>query len=166
MSSTPDRPYPPVLIRAGQAERLDLIGHVLLADSSATAGGADQPPRRARPRRHGAGAYWHDHSSELFYILDGAFDLLVYDNIVTARSGDLLVVPPGAPHAFAAHHAPTAQALIISLPLPASNDSTTSATSSGAGRGSEQPGLLFGLQDRFCTHSPDSPAWQCARAAA
>ena len=51
MSSTPNRPYPPVLIRAGEAERLDLIGHVLLADSSATAGALDQPPRRARPRR-------------------------------------------------------------------------------------------------------------------
>ena len=38
MSSTPASPYPPVLVRAEQAEHLDLIGHVLLADSSATAG--------------------------------------------------------------------------------------------------------------------------------
>ena len=58
----------------------------------------------------------HDNSSELFYILDGAFDLLVDDNVVTARTGDLLVVPPGSAHAFAAHHDSTAEALIIATP--------------------------------------------------
>jgi hypothetical protein len=37
MSPTLASPYPPVLVRADEAEHLDLIGHVLLADSSATA---------------------------------------------------------------------------------------------------------------------------------
>lgn len=97
MSSTPNRPYPPVLIRAGEAERLDLIGHVLLADSSATAGALTSHRVALGRGADGAVPHRHDHSSELFYILDGAFDLLVDDNIVTARTGDLLVVPPGAP---------------------------------------------------------------------
>lgn len=38
MSPTLTGPYPPVLVRAGEAEHLDLIGHVLLAYGSATAG--------------------------------------------------------------------------------------------------------------------------------
>ena len=39
-SKTTLHPYPhrPVLVRAGEAERLDSIGHVLLADSSTTGG--------------------------------------------------------------------------------------------------------------------------------
>src|SRR4051794_19146355 len=107
MSSTLIRPFPPVLVRAGEAERLDLIGHVLLADSSAT-GGALSSHRVALGRgADGAAPHRHDHSSELFYILDGAFDLLVEDDVVTARTGDLLVVPPGVAHAFAAHRGDT-----------------------------------------------------------
>ena len=48
--------------------------------------------------------------------LDGAFDLLVEDNVVTARTGNLLVVPPGVAHAFGAHRDSTAEALIIATP--------------------------------------------------
>jgi uncharacterized cupin superfamily protein len=58
----------------------------------------------------------HDHSAELFYILDGAFDLLAGEDVVVARSGDLLVVPPGMAHAFAAHRGSAAEALVIATP--------------------------------------------------
>ena len=86
MSATLTGPYPPVLVRAGEAERLDLIGHVLLADSSAT-GGALTSHRVALARgADGAVPHRHDHASELFYILDGAFDLLVDEDVVT-RNG-------------------------------------------------------------------------------
>ena len=96
MSSTLTRPFPPVLVRAGEAERLDLIGHVLLADSSATAGALSSHRVALGRGADGAVPHRHDNSSELFYILDGAFDLLVEDKVVTARTGDLLVVPPGS----------------------------------------------------------------------
>jgi quercetin dioxygenase-like cupin family protein len=164
MSSTPNRPYPPVLIRADEAERLDLIGHVLLADSSATAGALTSHRVTLGRGADGAVPHRHDHSSELFYILDGAFDLLVDDNIVTARTGDLLIVPPGAPHAFAAHRDSTAEALIIATPGIERFDYFRHVVRRR--QGSEQPGLLLGLQDRFDTHFLDSPAWQRARAAA
>ena len=137
MSSVPNGPYPPVLVRADEAEHLDLIGHVLLADSSATAGALSSHRVALGRGADGAMPHRHGNSSELFYILDGAFDLLVEDNVVIARTGDLLVVPPGAPHAFAAHHDSFAEAL--TSPLPASNDSTTSAMSSGAERAASRP---------------------------
>ncbi len=85
MSPTPAGPYPPVLVRAGEAEHLDLIGHVLLADSSATAGALSSHRVALSRGADGAVPHRHDHSSELFYILDGAFDLLVADDVVTAR---------------------------------------------------------------------------------
>ena len=109
----------------------------------------------------GAVPHRHDHSSELFYILHGAFDVLVEDNVVTARTGDLLVVPPGSAHAFAAHHDSTAEALIIATPGIERFDYFRHVVRRR--QGSEPPEALLGLQDRFDTHFLDSPAWQRAR---
>ena len=162
MSPTRTGPYPPVLVRAGEAEHLDLIGHVLLADSSTTAGALSSHRVALGRGADGAVPHRHDHSSELFYILDGAFDLLVADNVVTARTGDLLVVPPGSAHAFAAHHDSTAEALIIATPGIERFDYFRHVVRRR--QGSEPPEVLLGLQDRFDTHFLDSPAWQRARA--
>jgi mannose-6-phosphate isomerase-like protein (cupin superfamily) len=154
MSSILTRPFPPVLVRADEAEHLDSIGHVLLADSSATAGALSS---------HRV-ALGHDNTSELFYILDGAFDLLVGDDVITARTGDLLVVPPGTAHAFAAHHDSTAEALVIATPGIERFDYFRHVVRRR--EGSEPAEVLLGLQDRFDTHFVDSPAWQRARSAA
>jgi uncharacterized cupin superfamily protein len=105
----------------------------------------------------------HDNASELFYILDGAFDLLVDDSVVVARAGDLLVVPPGVAHAFAAHRDSTAEALVIATPGIERFDYFRHVVRRRDG--SEPPEVLAGLQDRFDTHFLGSPAWQRARAA-
>ena len=163
MSATLTGAYPPVLVRAGEAERLDLIGHVLLADSSAT-GGALTSHRVALARgADGAVPHRHDHASELFYILDGAFDLLVDEEVVTATAGDLLVVPPGIAHAFAAHRGVTAEALVIATPGIERFDYFRHVVRRR--EGTEPPEALTGLQDRFDTHFLDSAAWQRVRAA-
>ncbi len=164
MSSTLTGPYPPVLVRADEAEHLDLIGHVLLADSSATAGALSSHRVALGRGADGAVPHRHDNSSELFYILDGAFDLLVADNVVTARTGDLLVVPPGSAHAFAAHRDSTGEALIIATPGIERFEYFRHVVRRR--EGSEPAEVLRGLQDRFDTHFLDSPTWQRARAAA
>jgi len=164
MSPAPNGQYPPVLVRADEAERLDLIGHVLLADSSATAGALSSHRVALGRGADGAVPHRHNNSSELFYILDGTFDLLVDDVVFVARTGDLLVVPPRSAHAFAAHHDSAAEALIIATPGIERFDYFRHVVRRR--EGSEPPGLLLGLQDRFDTHFLDSPAWQRARAAA
>ena len=55
------------------------------------------------PGRGGATPHRHRSAAELFFILDGALQVLLGDGIVTARPGDTLVVPPtrstpSAPH--------------------------------------------------------------------
>jgi len=164
VSSTPKGRYQPVLVRADEAEHLDLIGHVLLADSSATAGALSSHRVALGRGADGAMPHRHDNSSELFYILDGAFDLLVGDSVVVARTGDLLVVPPRSAHAFAAHHNSTAEALVIATPGIERFDYFRHVVRRR--EGTEPPELLLGLQDRFDTHFLDSPAWQRARAGA
>ncbi len=153
--------HEPVIVRAGEAEHLDSIGHVLLADSSAT-GGALSSHRVALGRgADGAVPHRHDNSSELFYILDGAFDVLVGETVNIARSGDLLVIPPGLAHAFAAHRDSTAEALIVAAPGIERFDYFRHVVRRR--EGSEPPEVLAGLQDRFDTHFLDSAAWQLAR---
>ncbi len=89
--------HPPVLIRAEEAERLDSIGHVLLADSSAT-GGALSSHRIALARgADGAVPHRHDNSSELFYILDGTLDVLVGADVVAAAPATCSSCRPDSP---------------------------------------------------------------------
>ncbi len=152
-----------VLIRADEGEPLDSIGHVLLADSSAT-GGALSSHRIALPRgADGAMPHRHDNSAELFYILDGTLDVLIGDDVVAARSGDLLVVPPGRSHAFAAHRGSTAEALIVITPGVERFDYFRHVVKVRAGL--EPRDTLLALQDRFDTHFVDSDPWQDARVA-
>jgi hypothetical protein len=89
-------------------------------------------------------------NARLRMLLDhGAFDLPAGDNVVVARTGDLLVVPPGTAYAFAAHHDSTAEALIIATPGIERFDYFRHVARRR--QGSEPPEMLLGLQDRFDT---------------
>lgn len=156
--------YPPVLIRADEAERLDSIGHVLLADSSATEGTLSTHRVALARGADGAVPHRHDASSELFYILDGTFDLLVDNYVCVGRTGDLLVVPPGTAHAFAAHRDCTAEALIVITPGIERFAYFRHVVRRRAGI--EPPQVLHDLQDRFDTHFLTSTIWEQARAVA
>jgi mannose-6-phosphate isomerase-like protein (cupin superfamily) len=163
MASSITDPGQPVLVRAAEAERLESIGHFLLADSSATHGALSS--HRVALGRGAAGAVPHRHgkSSELFFILDGTLDVLAGDDIVAAGPGDLLVVPPGRVHAFGAHRDSTAEALIIITPGVERFGYFRHVARWREGR--EPRDILLGLQDRFDTHFTESAAWDAARAA-
>ena len=157
-------PYPhrPVLVRADEAERLDSIGHVLLADSSTT-GGALSSHRVALARgADGAVPHRHDKASELFFILSGQLDVLAGDDVITTAAGDLLVVPPGLAHAFGAHRGSAAEALIVITPGIERFDYFRHVVRLRAG--TEPREILLALQDRFDTHFVESAAWHGARA--
>ncbi len=163
MSSNVTVRYQPVLVRAAEAERLDSIGHFLLADSSATHGALSS--HRVVLGRGAAGAvpHRHDKSSELFFILDGTLDVLVGEDIVAAGPGDLLVVPAGRVHAFGAHRDSAAEALIIITPGIERFDYFRHVARWREGR--EPRDVLLGLQDRFDTQFTESAAWDGARTA-
>jgi mannose-6-phosphate isomerase-like protein (cupin superfamily) len=52
----------------------------------------------------------------MFFVLDGAADVLSGEDVVTVGPGDLAVVPPGKPHAFAAVPGADADLLIVITP--------------------------------------------------
>ena len=83
-----------------------------------------------RAGSEGAPPHLHRRSAELFYVLDGALDVLLEDRIVTLERGDLLVVPAGTTHAFAPPADRDADVLFVFTPGTAR--STTTAAGSRA----------------------------------
>ncbi|MEU2236392.1 cupin domain-containing protein [Streptomyces vietnamensis] len=107
-----------VVVRAAQAE---VIGRApstvrLLADSSATGGALSTQRVTLTNGADGARPHHHAHSAELFYLLDGTAQLLSGEQLVTAERGDLVIVPPGLVHAFAAAPGHDADILIVITP--------------------------------------------------
>ena len=88
----------------------------LYADSSATGGALSSQRITLANGAAGATPHHRTGSSELFYVLSGSAELLAGERVRTARQGDLVVVPPGTVHAFAAAPATDADLLIIITP--------------------------------------------------
>ncbi|MCW7944200.1 cupin [Streptomyces hygroscopicus] len=108
-----------VVVRDAEAE---IVGRdapttvKLLADSSATAGALSTVRVTLAEGADGAHPHLHNNSAEMFYLLDGAAEVLSGDEVLTAERGDLVVVPPGMPHAFAAAPGAAADLLIVITP--------------------------------------------------
>ncbi|MEU7059867.1 cupin domain-containing protein [Streptomyces sp. NPDC046197] len=107
-----------VIVRDAEAE---VVGRApttvkLLADSSRTGGALSTQRVTLSAGADGAKPHWHNNSAEMFFLLDGAADILSGEEIVTAGPGDLVIVPPGRPHAFAAVPGADADLLIVITP--------------------------------------------------
>src|ERR1700722_13107912 len=72
----------------------------LLVDSSATGGALSTVRVSLEKGADGAHPHRHDRSAEMFYVLEGAVQVLSGAEIVKAEQGDVIVVPPRMPHAF------------------------------------------------------------------
>jgi mannose-6-phosphate isomerase-like protein (cupin superfamily) len=107
-----------VIVRDAEAEVVGgtPVGVQLLADNSATGGALSTVRVTLADGADGARPHLHKNSAEMFYLLDGAAEILSGDDIVTAERGDLVIVPPGKPHAFAATPGATADILIVFTP--------------------------------------------------
>ncbi|MGY3059395.1 mannose-6-phosphate isomerase-like protein (cupin superfamily) [Streptomyces sp. TE3672] len=104
-----------VVVRSAGAE---VIGRApttvrLLADSSAAGGALSAQRVTLAGGANGATPHHHERSAEMFYVLDGAAEFLAGQEVVTAGQGDLVVVPPRIPHAFAAPGCDTDLLIVI-----------------------------------------------------
>ncbi len=46
------------------------------------------------------GDHIHSKIEEIFYVVEGEFQIRAGDRLITAHSGDFVLVPPGVPHGF------------------------------------------------------------------
>jgi quercetin dioxygenase-like cupin family protein len=134
----------------------------LLADSSAT-GGALSAQRVFLGRgAEGASPHRHKGSSELFYVLDGSAQILAGTEVVTVQQGDLAVVPPHLPHAFAATADSGADLLVVITPGVERFGYFRLLARLLQGQATHDD--LLAAQERYDNYLLDSPQWQAARA--
>lgn len=148
---------PATVVRAADAEQLELPDGSslrLLADPAAT--GCDLSVHRTvlRAGADGASPHHHETSAELFYVVAGDVELLVGDAIVVAGPGDLVAVPPGTVHAFAAPAGCDAELLVLT---PTVDRFDLFRQAFGQAVPSD------GDPARFDTHPDHSPTWLRAR---
>ncbi|GAA0333790.1 cupin domain-containing protein [Streptomyces blastmyceticus] len=152
----------PVLTRAADAETTSDPSSVmtLLADC-----GTDGSPLTSY-RSHfaegavGAPAHFHTRASELFFVIGGSLRVLVGDEVKTLGEGDLLLVPPHTPHAFAA--APGAEADVLFVFTPGMPRFDYLRLLGRVMRGEASPQEIKESSERFDNHYVDSPVWRAA----
>lgn len=165
--TTTQRPHAAHLQRPAAAEILDGDpGSVitLLADPEHTGGRLTSNRSLMRAGSDGAPPHYHRRSAELFFVLDGRLTVLLDEDVVTLEQGDLLVVPPGMPHAFAPTADTDADVLFVFTPGTARFEYFRLLDR--AHRGEAGWELISETQDRFDNHYVERPIWREARSAA
>src|SRR5215218_8372640 len=163
VDSRPGQSPAAIVVRAQEAEELEFpdgSSMRLLTDSAASGGALSV--HRATLRHGGLGASPHHHltATEVFYVLSGSVQILVGELFVVATEGDLVVVPPGMAHAFAA--APGADAELLVAVTPGIERFDLFRRLARLASGLEAPGTLFDDQSPYDTYASDSPAWRQA----
>ena len=152
-----------VVVRNAEAE---VIGQApttvrLLADSGSTGGALSTQRVTLNNGADGAKPHHHASSAELFYLIDGTAQLLSGDQLVTAERGDLVVVPPGLVHAFAAAPGRDADILIVITPGVARFEYFRHLERIAYGK--VPPESLLDVQELYDTYFRTSTTWDDAR---
>jgi quercetin dioxygenase-like cupin family protein len=154
---------PSVVVRDAEAEVVGgaPVAVKLLADSDATGGALSTVRVTLADGADGARPHLHRNSAEMFYVLDGAAEFLSGDDVVTGERGDLVVVPPGKPHAFAAAPGTGADLLIVITPGVERFEYFRHLQRIRLGEAA--PESLQEVQDLYDNHFLTSPAWDGRR---
>ncbi len=145
------------LVRGADAEFLPASGVTLLADAASTGGLLTSNRSLFKSGSDGAPQHFHAGAAELFFVLDGALEVLLAEEIVTLTAQDLLVVPPGMTHAFAPAPGASADVLFVYTPSKPRFDyyRLLERLYTGAATVDE----LNATQDEFDNHYAESLNW-------
>jgi quercetin dioxygenase-like cupin family protein len=155
---TPD--LQPLLVRGATAEVLaaDPTSVItLLADAEQTGGRFTSNRTMFTAGSTGAPPHFHTIGTEMFFVLDGAFQVLLDDAIVELAPGDLLAVPPGVHHAFGP--APDRFADVLVTFVPGRERFDYYRLLDRVHQGTAGWDEVHASQDRFDNHYVDSPTW-------
>jgi quercetin dioxygenase-like cupin family protein len=154
----------PVLTRAATAETTSDPSSVmtLLADSGTDGSSLTSYRSHFAEGAAGAPAHFHTRASELFFVIGGSLRVLVDDEITTLNEGDLLLVPPHTPHAFAA--APGAEADVLFVFTPGMPRFDYLRLLGRVMRGEADAQEIKDSSERYDNHYVDSAIWHSALA--
>jgi mannose-6-phosphate isomerase-like protein (cupin superfamily) len=154
-----------IIVKAGDHEVLGEGAPTtvrLLADASATGGALSCQRVVLGEGVNGATPHHHNERSEVFYVLGGALQVLTDDKVHVAHEGDLLVVPPGATHAFGAASGKPADVLIMITPGVERFEYFRLLARLQQGHATIQD--LLDSQELYDNHFSQSEVWEKARA--
>ncbi|WP_138904575.1 cupin domain-containing protein [Streptomyces albidochromogenes] len=166
MNAADAAPLTPVLTRAATAETTSDPSSVmtLLADCGTDGSSLTSYRSQFAKGAVGAPAHFHTRASELFFVIGGSLQVLVDDEVKILDAGDLLLVPPHTPHAFAA--APGAEADVLFVFTPGMPRFDYLRLLGRVMRGEASPQEITESSERFDNHYVDSPIWRAALEAA
>ena len=152
-----------LVVREADVEVLGLapLSTRLLADSDATGGALSIMRTMMGEGVEGARPHTHSKSAELFYLLEGELQLLAGSQVLTARKGDLVMIPPDMAHAFATPPGHSADFLIVQAPGLPRFEYFRLVERLRRGEGTLEE--LLATQDLYDNHFLDSPTWRAAR---
>ncbi|WP_027344691.1 cupin domain-containing protein [Hamadaea tsunoensis] len=148
------------LVRAAQAEVLDADPTsviTLLFDHEHTGGALTSNRTLLKDGTEGAPPHRHTHSGELFFILDGALEMLVGEELRTLHKGDALFVAPNTTHAFAPAPGHDADFLVVITPGKPRFDYYRLLDRVHNGEATWQQ--VGETQDLYDNHYAESPVW-------
>lgn len=92
----------PRVVHPGAADFVDLggVGVRFLIDAARSGGRFSCVEHPIAPRTLGSPIHTHTHEDEYSLVLEGRLGLLLGEEVVEARAGDLVFKPRGEPHAF------------------------------------------------------------------
>ncbi|MGP8300123.1 cupin domain-containing protein [Streptomyces inhibens] len=156
----------PVLTRAADAETTSDPSSVmtLLADCGTDGSSLTSYRSQFTQGAVGAPAHFHTRASELFFVIGGSLQVLIDDEVKILDEGDLLLVPPHTPHAFAA--APGAEADVLFVFTPGMPRFDYLRLLGRVMRGEASPQEIKESSEHFDNHYVDSPVWRAALEAA
>lgn len=90
-----------ILIRAGEGEELSLRGTRVAykAEGERPGGGPSFLEFTAAPG-FSTGDHIHSRIEEIFYVVEGEFQIRAGDRMLRTKAGDFVLIPPGVAHGF------------------------------------------------------------------
>ncbi|MER7706095.1 cupin domain-containing protein [Kitasatospora sp. NPDC097605] len=156
----------PLLTRAATAETTSDPSSVmtLLADCGTDGSPVTSYRSTFAKGAVGAPAHFHTRASELFFVIGGSLQVLLDDKVELLGAGDLLLVPPHTPHAFAA--APGSEADVLFVFTPGMPRFDYLRLLGRVMRGEVSPQEIKDSSERYDNHYVDSPLWRATLEAA
>jgi|SRR5579872_6273110 len=155
----------PVVVRADDTELIGLAPNTiqLLADSPATHGALSVIRSKLGKGMDGATPHHHMLNPEMFFVIEGALQVLTGEQVVTVRAGDFLLIPPHMQHAFGT---PADSGVDMLFIMPRAERFDYFRLLDRVRRGEANPQEILATQERFDNYFEESPVWRQFRASA
>ncbi|HRH45887.1 MAG TPA: quercetin 2,3-dioxygenase [Pyrinomonadaceae bacterium] len=89
------------IVGANEGAVWSVLGQpVICKVRSEETGGAYSIVENTVPPQEGPPPHRHQHEDELFYVLEGEFEILCGEKTIIAKKGDLAIIPRGTVHTF------------------------------------------------------------------